>query len=199
MLSPSLVSRLLSISLLGPVVVATACSINVKDKNKDGEARVDIRTPLGDVHVNEQPDVKETGLAVYPGAQPAPKAGSDEKKSANVNISTPGFTLKVVAVEFQSADAPDKVLAFYHKELQHFGKPIECHGHWTDGGDVDVKPGKKDGSKPVSCKSDSGGDKVELKVGTEENQHIVAVKPEGDGTRFALVYVLARTGSEDAI
>jgi len=30
---------------------------------------------------------------------------------------------------------------------------------------------------------------VELKVGTEDNQHIVAVEPQGKGSSFALVYV----------
>jgi len=199
MLSPNLASRLTPVILMIAVVSLSGCSINVKDKNKDGEARVDIKTPLGDVHVNEQPDVKETGLVLYPGAKAAQKTSSDDKKSANVNITAPGFALKVVAAEFQSDDSSDKILAFYKKELQRFGKPIECHSHWTGGGDVNVETGKEEGSKPVSCKSDSAGDTVELKVGTKENQHVVAVKPEGQGTRFALVYVRARTGSEDSI
>jgi hypothetical protein len=40
---------------------------------------------------------------------------------------------------------------------------------------------------------------VELKVGTEGNQHIVAVKPNSRGTRFALVYVRTHTGKDDTI
>jgi hypothetical protein len=35
-----------------------------------------------------------------------------------------------------------------------------------------------------------------LKVGTKENQHIVAIKPEGVGSSFSLVYV--RTHGKDA-
>jgi hypothetical protein len=40
---------------------------------------------------------------------------------------------------------------------------------------------------------------VELKVGTEDNQHIVAVKPDGKGSRFALVYVRTHAGKDDTI
>ena len=35
-----------------------------------------------------------------------------------------------------------------------------------------------------------------VKVGTEENQHIVAVEPDGKGSSFSLVYV--RTHGKDA-
>jgi hypothetical protein len=90
------------------------------------------------------------------------------------------------------------VIAYYNKELQKFGKPIECRGRWT-GGDVNVESSKKEGPKPVSCRDNGSGNSVELKVGTEDNQHIVAVKPEGKGTRFALVYVRTRSGKDDTI
>ena len=199
MLSRSVVTLLAPSALLAALFVLPGCSISVKDKEKNGEGRVDIKTPMGDIHVNEQPDIRETGLSLYAGAKPAPKEGHDEK-SANVNISGPGFALKVVAAEFQSDDSPSKVIAYYNKELQRFGKPIECRGRWT-GGDVNAELHNKDkeGAKPVSCRDNGSGDSVELKVGTEENQHIVAVKPEGKGTRFALVYVRTRAGKDDTI
>ncbi len=198
MLSPRLVSRFSAVAALATLIVLPGCSVNVKDKNKEGDARVDIKTPIGDLHVNEQPDIRDVGLALYPGAKPAPKDQSDDKKSANVNLSLPGFALKVVAAEFQSDDPSDKVLAFYNKELEHYGKPIECHGRWN-GGDVGVNAGDQHGfSKPVSCRNEGSGESVELKVGTEGNQHVVAVKPEGKGTRFALVYVRAH-GVDDRI
>jgi hypothetical protein len=178
--------------------VLPGCSINANDKGKDGEKRVDIQSPMGDLHVSEQADIRDAGLTLYPGAKPAPKDDSDDKKSANVNLSIPGFSLKVVAAEFTSDDAPDKIIAYYNKELQKYGKPIQCHGGWS-GGHVESSPGKEEGAKPVSCGSNSGGDSVELKVGTEGNQHVVAVKPNSKGTRFALVYVRMHTGKDDTI
>jgi hypothetical protein len=197
MLSRSFVTPLASTTLLAALIFLPGCSINVKDKNKSGEGRVDIKTPMGDIHVNEQPDIRDTGLSLYAGAKPAPKQGHDEK-SANVNISGMGFALKVVAAEFQSDDSPDRVIAYYDKELQRFGKPIQCRGRWT-GGDVNAELHKKEGAKAVSCRDNGSGDSVELKVGTEENQHIVAIKPDGKGTRFALVYVRTRAGKDDTI
>jgi hypothetical protein len=175
--------------------VLPACSINGNDK-KDGEAHVDIKSPVGDLHVSEQADIRDAGLTLYPGAKPAPKEGGDDKKSANVNLSLPGFSLKVVAAEFVSDDSPEKIIAYYNKDLQKYGKPIQCHGAWSD---VDSKAGKDEVSKPVSCGNNNGGDAVELKVGTEGNQHIVSVKPNSQGSRFALVYVRLHTGKDDTI
>lgn len=201
MLSSNAVARIAPVALLAALIVLPACSVNVKDKDKNGESHVDIKTPMGDIHVNEQPDVRETGLPVYAGARPAAKENGDDKKSANVNISALGFSLRVVAAEFQSDDSPEKLIAFYNKELQRFGKPIECHGRWT-GGDVDTDihgDKDKDGSKPVSCRDGEKGDSVELKVGTQNNQHVVAVKPDGKGSKFALVYVRTHAGKDDTI
>ena len=201
MLNLNQISKFALALLMLALMVLPACSVNVKDRSesKDGSARVDIKSPIGDLHVDEQPDLQGAGLTMYPGAKPAPKESNDEKKNANVNISLPGFALRVVAGEFVSDDAPNKVIAFYSKDLQRFGKTVECKGRWS-GGDVGMDSDKKEGlTKPVSCKDEGGGESVEIKVGTEGNQHIAAVKPEGKGSRFALVYVRARTGKDDTI
>ncbi|MGA8540019.1 MAG: hypothetical protein WB566_11000 [Terriglobales bacterium] len=184
-------------ALLAALCVVPACSINANDKGKDGEKQVDIKSPVGDLHVSEDADIHDAGLSLYPGAKPAPKEGDDDKKSANVNLSLPGFSLKVVAAEFVSGDAPDKIIAYYDKELHKYGKPIQCHGGWN-GGHANYD-NKDEMSKPVSCGNDSGGDALELKVGTEGNQHIVSVRSSSQGSRFALVYVRMHTGKDDTI
>jgi len=195
MFSRSVIAKLALGALFAVLCELPACSINGNDK-KDGEAHVDIKSPIGDLHVSEQADIRDAGLTLYPGAKPAPKEGGDDKKSANVNLSLPGFSLKVVAAEFVSDDSPEKIIAYYNKDLQKYGKPIQCHGAWSD---VDSKAGKDEVSKPVSCGNNNGGDAVELKVGTEGNQHIVSVKPNSQGSRFALVYVRMHTGKDDTI
>ena len=199
MFSRSVIARLSLGALFAALCVLPACSINANDKHssKDGETHVDIKSPVGDLHVSEQADIRDAGLTLYPGSKPAPKDNSDDKKSANVNLSLPGFSLKVVAAEFTSDDAPDKVIAYYDKELQKYGKTIQCHGGWSGG--VNTSPGKNEVSKPVSCKDSGTGDSVELKVGTEGNQHLVSVKPIGKGSRFALVYVRMHTGKDETI
>ena len=197
MFSRSVVAKLSLGAMVAVLCVLPACSINANDHGADGEKHVDIKSPVGDLHVSEQADIRDAGLTLYPGAKPAPKDDGDDKKSANVNLSIPGFSLKVVAAEFVSDDVPDKIIAYYDKELQKYGKPIQCRGAWS-GGNVKASPGKE-GSKPVSCGDSGSGDSVELKVGTEENEHIVAVKPHSPGTRFALVYVRTHSGSDNTI
>jgi len=193
----SFVAKLSLGALLTALCVLPACSINTNDRGKDGEKQVDIKSPMGDLHVSEQADIRDAGLTLYPGAAPAPKENGDDKKSANVNLSLPGFSLKVVAAEFLSDDAPDKIIAYYNKDLQKYGKPIQCRGGWNSAhANYDTKD---DMSKPVSCGNGGSGDGVELKVGTEGNQHIVSVKPNSRGSRFALVYVRMHTGKDDTI
>jgi hypothetical protein len=193
-------TRLAVGALFAALCVLSACSINV-DKNgeKDGSKRVDIQSPVGDLHVSENVDIHDAGLSVYPGAKQAPKDNGDDEKSANVNLSLPGFQLKVVAAEFLSDDAPDKITAYYGKELQKFGKPIQCQGEYSNGGHVNSHD-NDDLQRAVACgKTDGDKGGLELKVGTEGNQHIVAVKPNSKGTRFALVYVRMHTGKDSTI
>jgi hypothetical protein len=51
----------------------------------------------------------------------------------------------------------------------------------------------------VSCEGNNRGNVVELKAGTEDNQHVVSVEPEGNGSDFALVYVQTRGKREGSI
>jgi len=174
-----------------------ACTVSVKDHNNGDNSKVDIETPIGGIHVNEAADVRDTGLAVYPGARQKEKAKDGEGKSANVNISSSLFGVKVVAIEYESDDPPNKVIAFYQDQLKKFGNVIQCR---TDkhGGDLTVKAGETNSDKEVTCSGDNRGKVVELKVGREDNQHLVSVEPQGTGTDFALVYVQTR-GKEGTI
>jgi hypothetical protein len=175
------------------VALLAACSVNVK-KQKDGEDKqVDINTPVGGIHVSKDANVADVGVAVYPGARLKQNDSDGNDKSANVNISSFGFGLRVVALEYESNDAPAKLIAYYKDELKKYGKVLECH---TSHFDVDPDVDSSDhGSKELTCEGSSGNN-VELKVGTKANQHIVAVKPEGKGSSFSLVYV--RTHDKEA-
>lgn len=172
-----------------------ACSVNVK-KGSDGQDKnVDIKTPVGGIHVSKGADVADTGLSVYPGARLKPEDSGHDDKSANVNISGFGFGLRVVALEYESDDAPEKVIEFYKNQLKRYGSVLECRssGHYN----VNMKHSGKSGeSHALTCDGDSGKN-VELKVGTDENQHIVAVEPDGKGSNFSLVYVRAHGKEAD--
>ena len=175
-----------------------ACKINVKDHKDGGEDKVDIDTPIGGIHVNEEANVRDTGLAVYPGARQKQKEKDGDSKSANVNISSSFFGVKVVAIEYESDDPPEKVLPFYQDQLKKFGHVIQCHTG-KHGGDLTVHTGDNaDSAREVRCEGSDTGNVVELKVGTEGNQHLVSVEPQGKGSDFALVYILTR-GKEGTI
>lgn len=191
--SGSDIGRILSLAAM--FLLVAGCSINVKKNDNGEDKKVDIDTPFGGIHVNNDADVRDTGLPVYPGARLKPKDNSDDEKSANVNISTSAFGLRVVALEYQSNDSPDKVVAYYRNELKKYGNVLECH---TRGHDYQLNKPDKGGSEELKCEDENHGRTIELKSGTKSNQHIVAIDPKNNGSDFALVYLRVR-GKEGTI
>jgi hypothetical protein len=179
---------------LAALLLLSACSVNVKKEPNGQDKQVDIKTFAGGLHVSNDADAADTGLAVYPGAHLKPKDSSNDNKSANVNLSGFGYSVKVVALEYESGDAPAKVLAFYKGQLKKYGTVLECH---TASLDVDMKGsrGSRSDSNELTCEGERGSN-IELKVGKKDDQHIVAVEPEGKGSSFSLVYV--RTHGKEA-
>lgn len=160
----------------------------------------DVRSSVGDLHVGKDADAHNAGLPLYPGAHPKHEENNDP---LNFGVAAEGFGLKLVVAKYESDDAPGKVVDFYREKLKKYGKVLECHSQ-KHGGDVDVHSDDKDSqgseskdkgqeSKQLKCES-GGGPVTELKVGTEDNQHVVAVEPadSGKGATFALVYVRTR-------
>ena len=174
-------------------VLFPACSVNVQKEQNGQDKKVDISTPLGDIHVNKDARVEDVGLPVYPGARVKQKSFDGDDKSANVNISGFGYGLKVVALEYESDDSPSRVVNFYQDQLKKYGKILVCH---TSHLDVNTDVKDSNGSHELTCEGASGGSNTELKVGTRENQHIVEIEPQGKGSTFSLVYV--RTHGKDA-
>jgi hypothetical protein len=173
------------------LLVLPACSINVNKGEQGEDKRVDIQTPVGGIHVSKDADESDVGLPVYPGARKKEKDEQGEEKAANVNISAGRFGLKVVAIEYESNDPPDKLLSYYRDQLKKYGKVLECH---TSGKGHDTSTGDDDGSNDLKCEGDNKGKNIELKVGTKQNQHIVAIEPaeKGKGCDFGLVHVQIR-------
>ncbi len=170
------------------LMLLAACSVHVDDSK--GEGNVDVKTPFGAVQVHSNADAQDTGLSVYPGAR---RRSSDphDRHSAHVNISSAMFGVKVVAVEYESDDPPEKLIAYYVDEMKKFGAVLRCRSHGEHAGIV-AHPGK-DPSGDLKCEpAAAGADELELEAGTDRNQHIVSIQPNGKGTRFALVHVVAR-------
>lgn len=182
------------IVLLGLLaLLVSSCSVNVKKDSQGEDKNVDIKTPFAEIHVDQGADVRDTGLPVYAGARLKPKSGNEEK-NANVNISAFGYGVRVVAVEFESDAAPDKVVAFYQGQLKRYGNVLECR---TTGTSYNAGHDSS-GSQELKCEGDNTGNTIELKAGIKSNQHIVSVEPQGKGSNFALVYVHTQ-GKDDTI
>jgi hypothetical protein len=179
------------------LVVLPGCSVNVKKDSEGQDKKVDIETPVGQLHVSKGADVRDTGLPVYPGARRKEKGDDGNESSANVNISSSLFGLRVVAVEYLSDDPPEKIVAYYTGQLKKYGNVLECHANENHSGpNVDADDDSDD--KPLKCEGDNKGKEIELKVGTRQNQHIASIRPadSGKGSDFALVYVQMRGGKD---
>jgi hypothetical protein len=175
-------------------LLLTGCSLRVNKEESGKSEKVEIQTPVGGLKVRTNIDAKDIGLSVYPNARVVEKRHNDDDDSANVNISTPFFSLKVMAMKFETDDAPEKVVEFYRKDMNRYGKVVECrgsgHSGHTKGGD------KGDFTLSLDCDDEDPSSKsIELKAGQGNSQHIVGVSPKGKGSEFGLVYIQIR-GSE---
>ena len=165
---------------LAALLPLAACGVDVHEaeRGKNG----DIKSPLGDLSVRTDVRNPDTGLPVYPGAQPLREHGDPE--SADVNIASRWFDVKVIAANYESDDTQEQILDYYRREMKAFGTVTECRGN------VDFRGGP--GARRPVCKERPSSHDVQLVTGTEDRQRVVAVKPRGNGTEFALVYVNTR-------
>ena len=150
----------------------------------------DVRSSVGDMHVGKDATAEKAGLPLYPGAQPKHQVNNDP---LNFGILTESFGLKLVVAKYESGDPPEKVVAYYRGKLKKFGKVLECHTH-DDGGNVHSDNDDDENSKELKCEGDNTGPTTELKAGTRDDQHIVAVEPRDSGkkTEFVIVYMHSR-------
>jgi len=171
---------------VGLAMPASSQDSGSHDKN------VDVHIPAADLHIGDDADAKKIGVPLYPGARL--KTEDPNSSQANLSLLTEAFGMKLIVAKYVTGDSPAKVLDFYRDKLKKYGKVLECHSQ-KHGGDVDVHDDDKDSGKSKELKCDgNSGPVTELKVGTEDNQRVVAVEP-GDGSKgssFALVYVYTR-------
>lgn len=180
-------------------MVATGCTISSHEK-ENGNKDVAIKSPFGNLKVQtDKVEAQDTGLSVFPGSTIKPKENNNDSK-ANVNVDTPWFNLKVVAVTYLTDAPQDKVWDYYRSEMaKKWGKPLECR---EGSPDMD-KP--KAGKHDLSCRDDDKGhgfnidadnSEMQLKVGSEDYQRIVAIKTKDGKTQYSLVYLSMNDGKD---
>lgn len=177
-------------TITAAVILGTAmlsgCRIDT-DKKGDND-NVKIATPFGGMSVKTNDATVEEGLGlpVYPGAELVKK--DKDSGSADINMSFGKFHLRVKAASYRTPDSTDKVQAFYKNALKRYGTVIQCSNDHPVGTPTQTDEGLTCDSegKGANVNTDSSG-KMELKAGSKQHQHIVAIDPEGSGTKFGVV------------
>jgi hypothetical protein len=173
------------------MIAATALmsGCRIESDKRNGNDNVKIATPFGGMTVktNDAAVVEGLGLPVYPGAELVKK--DKNNGAADVNMSFGSFQLRVKAASYRTQDSTDEVTTFYRKALGRYGDVIQCQNDKPLGTPTRTAEGLTcDNVKEnhISVNDDMSG-KMELKAGSKQHQHIVAVDPEGKGTKFGLV------------
>jgi hypothetical protein len=188
------------------VVLAVACTLALaqcagsqEGAKADQDKSLDVRSSLGDAHLGHDADARSAGFPLYPGARLKLKDDEGNRKGLNMAILTQAFGMKVVAAEYESDDAPTQIVDFYREKLKRYGPVLECHRS-KDGVHADADNDMDRGSKELKCEGDNTGPITELKVGTENNQHLVVIEasPTGKGSTFGVVYLQTR-GKQSAM
>lgn len=193
MLRPKTVCNLISLHAtlaLGLVIFALP---GFAQQSGSDDKPFDVRSSMGDMHVGKDADANAAGLPLYPGARRKQEKDNDP---LNFGILTESFGLKLVVAKYESDDSPAKILAFYRDKLKRYGKVLECHSQ-EDGvhADANSDEDKDHRSNELKCDGDNTGPVTELKAGTEDNQHVVAIEPRDNGqqsTTFAVLYLYSR-------
>lgn len=168
-------------------LVLSGCHVT---EHKSGQGdNVEIGTPFGSMHVktNDDANTAEIGITPYPGAVPY-KDNQNDTDSADVNMSFGSFHLGVRAASYKTQDGQSQVVAFYKKDLVRYGDVLECRDNEPVGEPTRTAQGLtcEDQHKHNVQVSDS---EIELRTGSPDHQHIVAITPKDGGTKIGMVNV----------
>lgn len=170
-------------------LAALTLSLPVTAQDSD-DKNVDVRSPVGDLHLGKDADTQKAGLPLYPGARPQRKDNGDGD-SVNLAFATESVGMKLIVAKYETNDPAEKVLDFYRGKMKKYGKVLECSSTEDKSGFHSDSDDKKNGSQPLKCEGDNSGPVRELKVGTEDNQRIVAIEdPKSNkATTFVVLYL----------
>lgn len=169
------------------ITVLTVLPIAAQDDSSINDSKQDRGIGLV---ANHKVTAKDLGLPIYPGARPF-REKPDEDRAVQFGAWSNASGFKLVVLKLQSDEKPDKIAAFYRKALGRYGEVLNCSGV------VDAKKSdEKHDSKRLVCDDRPKAGELELKAGTNDDQHVVSIEPKGSGTAFALAYV-EQHGSSD--
>ena len=168
----------------------TGCHVETH-KNGDSD-NVRIATPFGGLQVktNDAGALENMGITAYPGAQMVQKNGGKGDGAADVDMHFGGFRMRVKAVTYRTQDPPNKVEDFYRDDLKRYGDVLTCAGNMPVGTPTKTLDGltcQSEDEGHISVDEPRGKGDLQLKTGSRQHQHIVAIEPDHGGTKFGLV------------
>jgi hypothetical protein len=132
------------------------------DKSQEGQKDVAITTPVGNFKVHKEADGFTEGRLHLPIYPGAQRLGGDD--SASLSLEFPGQNeMRLAVAKFQTPDDINKVEGFYQERI---GKEV---------------------TKLV--RRDSQG-KIVFEIKNKDDERIVALKENADGTRIEMVHVV---------
>jgi hypothetical protein len=180
----------LSLLAVSACLLLAGCSVS-SHKHGNGD-NVQMSTPFGSMHIKTDKDanIAGIGLTTYPGAVPVKDDDGKKNDAADINLNFGDFHLGVKAATFQTSDSPDKVEAFYRKDMAHYGDVIKCRDKRTVGQPARTAEG-------LTCNDDDHGgheihvsddhNEIELRAGSPGHMHIAGIQPKDGGTKIGLV------------
>lgn len=180
-----------SLGLLASLTVAPAAYSeelraegSVELSSSDGAKPVKQRFNAG-ISVQEQANLQEIGLPLYPGAMPQ-RDSKDDKPGASVGLSFGPFKFKVVVSKLASTDSLESIERFYQAALSPYGPVLNCSAG-VKSSKKEAKSGSDEASR-LSCNevSASVSERV-YKAGTDKNFRLVSMRQVGEQVHFQLL------------
>jgi hypothetical protein len=175
-------------ALLVATLTAAGCSVQQHGSNDNKDVK--IETPLGDMKIktNNAVAVSDVGLPVYPGSTIVKQ---DKNHGAvDLELSFHDLHIRAKGVTFRTPDSPEKVKAYYRKELAQYGDVIECRGKQAVGQPSKTSQGLScDDNGKFSASDATTHADLALKAGSKMHQHIIALEKNSEGTKFGLVAI----------
>jgi hypothetical protein len=153
-------------------------------------APIHARAETFRAHLNVSDKVSDDNIAlpVYPGATRTVKR-NNSSDAADVSFGWGSFGFKLNVVTMQSADAPEKVAAFYRSALARYGDVLDCGLPKDNAERKRIEDETKLSCKGVKPKTGA----IVFRAGKKNNERVVSIEPSAkdskSGSEFSLVTV----------
>ena len=176
------------LALLAVSLGVTACSVQQHGSNDNKDVK--IETPFGNMKVktNDAVVISGIGLPVYPGSTLVKH--DKDNDAVDLDLSFRDFHVRAKGASYRTPDSPEKVEAYYRKQLAQYGDVIECRGKLAVGTPSKTSEGLGcDDNGKFSVSGATSHPDIELKTGSKMHQHIVAMEKSSEGTKFGIVAI----------